>query len=170
MSAPRPTLSFAIAATGLLFAAALVGAWIFEFVVGLPPCPLCLRQRWPYYAVIPLAGVLVIALARTGPTVPIRLGALVLLGLTLVSVGLGVHHAGVEWGWWAGPGDCAVAQPVGRNAGDLLSTMARTRVVACEEAAWRLFGISLAGWNAAVSLAGAGMIGWALARREPTTS
>ena len=53
------------------FAAALVaiiglftigGAWFFQLVIGLPPCPLCLEQRYAYYFAIPLAVLVLLGL------------------------------------------------------------------------------------------------------------
>jgi disulfide bond formation protein DsbB len=85
--------------------------------------------------------------------------ALALLAvLFLVSLGLGLHHAGVEWGFWPGPADCggAPAASSGRVQ-DLLGEIERTPVVDCRQAAWRFLGLSLAGWNAAISLALAGL-------------
>lgn len=134
-------------------ALAIAGAWWFELVVGLRPCPLCLEQRWPYYIAIPLALVIAGAAWRGAPR---RLLALALLALALVllwGLGLAVYHAGVEWHWWAGPQDCSGLPPAtGGSAGTLLEQMQRTRVVRCDEAAWRFLGVSLAGWNALVAL------------------
>ena len=72
----------------------------------------------------------------------------------IVSAGLGIHHAGVEWGFWAGPSDCGgAAAPAAGNVGDFLNQLQTTRVVNCAEAAWRFLGLSLAGWNVLISLA-----------------
>lgn len=140
-----------IALVGLGCLALIAGAWFFEIVVGLRPCKLCLEQRLPHYAAIGLAGAGLV-LARSP-----RLQWLVLLGLAGLmawSTGLGVYHAGVEWGWFAGPNDCGgVAAPVAAGVQDFMKQLQTTRVVACTEAAWRWLGLSLAGWNALASLA-----------------
>jgi disulfide bond formation protein DsbB len=149
----------AIAAT-----ATIAGALVFEHVFGLAPCPLCLRQRLPYYAAIP------VALVAVGlPVRWTRLGLMVLALVFIASAGLGVHHAGVEWGWWAGPSDCAGAPaPAAQGMDDFLSQLQRTRVVSCTEAAWRFFGLSLAGWNVLISLGLALMAAWSgLTRPSP---
>ena len=127
----------------------IAGALVFEHVFGLTPCPLCLRQRIPYYVAI------AVALAATLlPDRLARLGLIVLALIFLVSAALGVHHAGVEWSWWAGPSDCAGAPaPAPGSMGDFLSQLQTTRVVSCTEAAWRFLGLSLAGWNVLISLA-----------------
>lgn len=153
LPAPAATLPARriIAGIGLVSLALIAGAWYFELVVGLLPCKLCLEQRWPHYAAIATAA-LGLALART---VNQRKMVLILLaGLMLWSVGLGVYHSGVEWGWFAGPNDCGGrAAPMATGVGDLMRQLETVRVVSCTQAAWRLLGLSLAGWNALASLA-----------------
>jgi disulfide bond formation protein DsbB len=82
----------------------------------------------------------------------------VLLALIfLVSAALGAYHAGVEWGFWEGPADCAGAPAPGPSGmGDFLKQLETVRVVSCTEAAFRFLGLSMAGWNAVVSL---GLVG-----------
>lgn len=139
-----------IALVGLGCLALIAGAWFFEIVVGLRPCKLCLEQRLPHYAAMGLAAAGLV-LARSS-----RLQWLVLLGLAglmVWSTGLGVYHAGVEWGWFAGPNDCGgAAAPAAAGVQDFMKQLQTTRVVACTEAAWRWLGLSLAGWNAIASL------------------
>ena len=147
---------------GLGSLALIAGAWFFEIVVGLRPCKLCLEQRLPHYAAIGLA-VAGLVLARSP-----RLQWLVLLGLALLmawSTGLGAYHAGVEWGWFAGPNDCGgAAAPAAAGVQDFMKQLQTTRVVACSEAAWRLLGLSLAGWNAIASLGLLATAAWGLAK------
>ncbi len=138
-------------------AATLAGAWLFQYGLGLQPCPLCLEQRIPYYVAVPLAVLVAVAAGRGAPRV-VLLGGLAALALVwLWSAYLGAYHAGVEWKWWAGPQDCAVAPGGVGTGGSLLQQMQRTRVVPCDEAAWRFLGLSLAGWNVLISLALAGV-------------
>jgi disulfide bond formation protein DsbB len=90
-----------------------------------------------------------------------RLALGVLALIFLASAGLGIHHAGVEWGWWAGPTDCAGAPaPVQSGVGDFLNQLQTTRVVSCTEAAWRFLGLSLAGWNVLISLGLVAVASW----------
>jgi disulfide bond formation protein DsbB len=139
----------------VLFAAALViaGALAFEHLGGLAPCPLCLQQRYAYYAGVPA---LFLALVLTAADRP-RLAA-VLFGLVaaafLANAGLGAYHAGVEWKLWAGPETCAAtgARPLGSGKGGVLDSLSATRVVRCDEAPWQFLGLSLAGWNVIASL------------------
>jgi disulfide bond formation protein DsbB len=80
----------------------------------------------------------------------------------LIGVGLGVYHSGVEWKFWPGPRDCTGPISNFGNAGGLLSQMDATSIVRCDDAAWRFLGISLAGYNALISLALAAVALWGI--------
>jgi disulfide bond formation protein DsbB len=137
---------FVIAAVG---AATIAGAWFFQYVIGLVPCPLCLDQRVPYYVAIPLALVLGF-LARDPDRLRLaRILLLVVAAILAYGAALGVYHAGVEWGWWPGPVTCSGARQAG--SGSILSQMQAARVVPCDEAQWRFLGLSLAGYNALIA-------------------
>jgi len=82
----------------------------------------------------------------------------------LWNAGLGVYHSGIEWHWWPGPQDCSGTGPNLTGGGSLLEQMQNTRVVRCDEAAWRFLGLSLAGYNVLISLALAAIAGWAAVR------
>lgn len=135
----------------LIGAGTLAGAWYFQLVVGLAPCPLCLEQRIPYYVGVPVAliGVLCAVAGKAG----LARVALSLAGM-LMALGafLAVYHAGVEWHFWAGPVTCSGSGPA-VGGGDLLGQLQTARVVRCDEAPWRLFGLSLAGYNAFIAAA-----------------
>ena len=155
------------AALILLAAAATIGgALVFEYGFGLTPCPLCLLQRKPYYVAFPVA---VAAMVLPSRSVWARAALGLLAVIFVVSAGLGVYHAGVEWGWWAGPSDCAGASPPqAGNMDDFLSQLQTTRVVSCTEAAWRFLGLSLAGWNVLISLGLAAFAALAVAMHRRT--
>jgi disulfide bond formation protein DsbB len=146
-------------------AATILGAWYFQYVLGLPPCPLCLEQRLPYYIVIPLSLLLAIAAVVRAPRVLIIVGFLAIVAAMLCSAALGAYHAGVEWRWWPGPTDCS--GPMSDfTAKPLLDQLRTIRIVRCDEAAWRFLGLSLAGYNALISLALAGIAALGLAAHE----
>ena len=156
------------AAVGILLVAlaTIGGALVSEHVFGLVPCKLCLMQRQPYYWGIPLAVAVVVAPARW-----LRGGLAVLAVVFLISAGLGAYHSGVEWGWFLGPSDCGGGSGTAPGAvGDFLSTLNKVRVVSCTEAAWRFLGLSLAGWNALVSLGLAALAIWAASRAYGSSS
>lgn len=146
---------------GAVSLALILGALGFQYLGGLPPCEMCLWQRWPHVGAI-MIGIGGGLLARAGVVTP---RAAMILGwcavlLLAVTGALGVFHAGVEWHFWRGPEACTGnAFHYGGGKLDL-----NAPVVMCDVAAWRLFGISMAGYNAIISL-GAAMFGaWALAR------
>jgi disulfide bond formation protein DsbB len=127
----------------------LGGALISQYGFGLFPCEMCHWQRWPHYAaLLPALGALVIGNARTQ-----RLLLIVAALLIAVSGAIGVFHAGVEYGWWEGLTRCAMPTNA-RSLDDLLNAP----ITRCDVAPWKLWGISLAGFNALISLGGAAMI------------
>jgi disulfide bond formation protein DsbB len=143
-----------VRAAALAFAiglATILGAWGFQLIGGYVPCKLCLTERIPYYAGLPLLLVAMVAASRT-PRLSRGLSLLAAI-VFLVGAGIGVYHAGAEWGWWLGPSDCGGGVAVTTSAADLLKQIQSTKVVSCTEASWRLFGLSFAGWNAVVSFA-----------------
>ncbi len=123
-------------------AALLLGAFAFQ-LAGYPPCKLCLWQRWPHGAAIVIG---LVALWVRGPALP-ALGALA----AATTAGIGAYHAGVERGIFAGPNSCT-SNPVGGMAtDDLLNQILNAPLIRCDEIAWQLAGISMAGWNALLS-------------------
>lgn len=124
----------------------LGGALFSQYVGGLNPCEMCYWQRWPHGFAIVAA---VAAFFYDAESRPARLlTALAALGIA-ISGAIGVFHAGVEAGWWEGLTTCTSSGPM--NLDDLLAAP----IVRCDEVQWSLIGISMAGWNAIVSLGGA---------------
>jgi disulfide bond formation protein DsbB len=125
-------------------AALLLAALGFQYLGGLAPCPLCVDQRWAHVAAI-VIGLLLLAWPR-------RFLA-VFAGLAmLVGVGIAVYHAGIEQAWWPGPTTCTAPEPGAVSSGELLDRILETPVVLCDQIAWSFLGISMAGWNAILSL------------------
>jgi disulfide bond formation protein DsbB len=154
---PIASAAVAVAVIGI---AAILGAYFFQYVLGLPPCPLCLEQRMAYYVSIPLAALILLGVSvGSSPKVAI-LALIAIAGFMLWNTGLGFYHAGIEWQWWAGPQDCAGPLTDIGSRGGLLEQLQQIRVVRCDEAAWRFLGLSLAGYNALISLTLAGIALW----------
>ncbi|MGB6746609.1 MAG: disulfide bond formation protein B [Xanthobacteraceae bacterium] len=151
----------------VISAATLGGAWYFQLVVGLPPCPLCLEERIPYHIVIPLSLLMAIAALVRAPPKLLMVGFAAIIVAMACNVALGTYHAGVEWHWWAGPTDCTGPLTDLRAGGSLLNQLQSIHVVRCDEAAWRFLGISLAGYNALISLLLAAIAGFGLVARKP---
>jgi disulfide bond formation protein DsbB len=160
-SKPAWMAALAIAAVA---AATLGGAWFFQLVLDIQPCPLCLEQRYAYYLAVPLALVVAVAAARDAPRV-LTLGGLALLAAAaLGNAGLGTYHAGVEWGLWQGPTECTGSIGGLGSAGGLLDRLDSVKVVRCDEVQWRFLGLSLAGYNVLISLLMAALAAWGMLR------
>jgi len=130
-------------------AAATVAAFGFQYIGGYEPCPLCLMQRYAYYAAIPMLFI-AMALASEQPKLAGFIYLLVAVAF-LANAGIGTYHAGAEWKFWPGPSTCSGEAGIPASAADLLKDM-NNRVVRCDEASWRMFGLSFAGWNVLISL------------------
>jgi disulfide bond formation protein DsbB len=127
----------------LASAAILLGALALQYLGGLPPCRLCIWQRWPYVALIVLGGVG----WRARPRAMLGLATLVLL----VGAGLAAYHVGIEQGWWALPASC-VAGGGGESVEELKRLLAEAPP-ACDQVGFTFLGLTLAGWNFVASLA-----------------
>ena len=133
----------------VIAAVALGSAYIAEFVYDLKPCTLCLYQRIPF-AVIGILGVAAYLFNNDKTIILVTFAAGLVL---LASSGLALYHVGVEQNWWASATLC------GTNAPDYILTMNQFHallkqkpVIACDDVAWKIFGISMAAYNAGLSL------------------
>ena len=138
----------------LLPLALLGGALGSQYLGGLHPCEMCMWQRWPHAVAIVLA-----LLAFTSPAESTRSRALVLLAALAIAVSgcIGVYHAGVEAKIFEGFTQCT-ATGKGLSPSELLQEISHAPLVRCDEVQFRFLGISMAGWNAILSLGGATLI------------
>lgn len=147
----RLTFSLSARLVAVFSAALLAGAYYFQYVEGLWPCLLCLYQRPPHFAVIVLAMAAALLAGRAPQLARI---ALALAAVALIAgAAIGIYHAGVEWKFWPGPSACGGGGPISANPEELAQRMAHEVIVRCDEAAWSLLGLSMAAWNALLSLA-----------------
>ena len=143
---PLPSQLGLVAAIG---SGVLLGsAYFFQYVIGLAPCEMCLWQRWPHMVAI-AAGLVALACYRT-PRLAAMLLMVAIAGLVTTSA-LGLFHAGVELRWWQGPQACSGTIPSGLSPEELRKHLFSARMVRCDQVAWSLLGISMAGWNAILS-------------------
>jgi len=146
-----------IAAVGI---ATIATVYYFQYVMLLAPCPLCLEQRIAFYFSIPLAVLLLLGANHGASRKVLLLGFLAIALAMLWNTGLSAYHAGVEWKWWQGPTDCSGPINTLGSTRDLMNQLQRISLVRCDEAAWRLFGISMAGYDAFVSFGLAVVAAW----------
>jgi disulfide bond formation protein DsbB len=146
---------------GLGSAAILVSALGSQFIGGLTPCPLCIWQRWPHVAAVVIAILGLTLLSRHSRPLAV-LGVLTML----VGAALALYHTGIERDWWEGPDTCTSSDITNLSTEDLMAQIMSAPLVRCDEVLWDLFGLSLASWNALISLGLAGL--WlASAMRAP---
>ncbi len=151
-------------AVGLVLAASIVvlgTALLSQYVGGLRPCVLCLYQRVPYVLTIILSGLALAAFlaGRPQPTVA-RWALAACAAVFLAGAGIAAYHVGVEQGWWAGTASCSGPDLNTMTIEELREHLLAAPIVRCDEVAWSLFGISMAGYNVLTSLALAGTCVW----------
>jgi disulfide bond formation protein DsbB len=161
-SAIRPALGIALCS-----AITIAVVWSLERA-GYAPCELCLKERLPFYAAVPLAG-LVAWLARRGRGGLLPAGFLALALLFVAGAALGVYHSGVERKVWEGPSSCTGTLVQPHDVNDFLKELQTTQVVRCDAPALHVAGLSLAEWNivVCVALAGVALYGFRLGDARP---
>jgi len=157
-SAQHPLFpAMAIAGLGI---ALLLGAYAFQYLGGLKPCPLCLEQRWPWRVLIVVGAAIVAAHSLKAPFwVSVALYALA-AGVALYGAYLGGYHAGVEYKWWPGPKDCSGGPLDLPTDGPILGGISSSEIVRCDAIVWSLFWITMAGYNFLFSLLAAALAGY----------
>ncbi|MCR9157810.1 MAG: disulfide bond formation protein B [Rhodobacteraceae bacterium] len=144
-----------LAAGGSL--ALMLGALAFQHIGGLPPCKLCIWQRYPHVAAIAIGAVAL----RFGNAALAWLGA----AAAFATAAVGGYHTGVERGWWEGPTTCTSGPIGGLSTDELLDQIMSAPLVRCDEVPWDMFGLSMASWNMVISLVLMGL--WIAAARKP---
>ena len=127
--------------------ALMAGALGSQYIGGLYPCEMCHWQRWPHYAAILVAA---LAFATRGG---LRRTLVIVAALLVASSGAtGIFHAGVEYGWWPGITGCtSTVSPTGTPE-ERLAQIMNAPMIRCDVAQWSFADVSLAGWNALLSL------------------
>jgi disulfide bond formation protein DsbB len=148
----RNPLGLARALALLAPAVALAAAFGSQYLGGLVPCEMCWWQRYAHMAAL--------AFALLGLFVPGR--ALVwLAALAIAASGaIGVYHAGVELHYFTGFTQCTSTVGGGGSTDDFLKAIMNAPMVRCDEIQWSFLGLSMAGWNAILSLGSALVILW----------
>lgn len=160
IAAASPRLSVLLV---LVASAAIVGgALLFQYVGGMQPCELCLYQRWPYYAAIVATAVALLSGGNGTMRSVIALCALLFAASTV----LAFYHVGVELHWFAGPTACTGSVSGANSIEALKAQLLARQPVSCDAPAWRLFDVSLAGWNLLASVVIVAFCLGVLARRQ----
>ncbi len=153
-AAVRGSLRLAQWLAVLVSAALLAGALGSQYLGGLHPCEMCYWQRWPHWAALALGGASFFLPGLRRPLV-------LLAALAIAASGaIGLFHAGVEWGWWEGLTSCSA------GGAQTLEDILAAPVVRCDQVQFSFLGLSMAGWNALISLSAAGAIAWLTLRKR----
>ena len=123
----------------------LLSVHILEWV-GYTPCDLCLKQRWAWYFVLVISTI-----SSAFEDSRIKLVFYVISLILYANAVFAIWHAGIEWNFWEGPQTCNIqSSSLGDNfLNDLKSN---DKFVPCNEAPLRVFGLSLAAYNAIASI------------------
>lgn len=132
----------------LMSASLLAGAYGFQYIGGIEPCDLCWTQRYAHFAIMGLSAIGL--LIKNAATIMSWATALA-LDVSIIAAG---YHTGVEQKWWQGPGTCT-SSGINQVADmeSLFDSMMEANLVLCDEIAWEMFGISMAGYNLLISFA-----------------
>lgn len=157
MTSSRPLDKIATGIAFLLGLATILGALGSQYIGGLQPCELCLEQRMPYYWGLPLLALILVFWNRL-PLPVWYVGMAIVTALFAWGAYLGIFHSGVEWGFWPGPTACTgIGETFSMDALNDLRP-----VIGCDVVQFRFLGISLAGYNAVISLAVVALLGFAM--------
>lgn len=143
----------------LVPAALLAGAYGSQYLGGLHPCEMCYWQRWPHFAAIAFA---LVSFAMRGTADKGRSFVWLAALSILTSGAIGVFHAGVEAGIFEGVTQCS---SMSSGSGDILADIMATPLIRCDQVQFSFLGISMAGWNAIISIGFALVIAWLSLRR-----
>lgn len=132
--------------TAITSASLLLAVFILQYLVGIEPCSLCITQRWPH------ALVLMLSLCALLPIMAkFRRPILALIGLAFATTAsIGAYHLSIEFGWVAGPATCS-GNITGETVEELRRQLMAQPFAKCNDIAWSLFGVSLAGYNFMIS-------------------
>jgi disulfide bond formation protein DsbB len=158
-----PALDLARGIALFVPAALLAGAYGSQYIGGLAPCEMCYWQRWGHWAALGFA-LASLLFARALPDRGRSLVWLAALGM-LASGGIGAWHAGIEAGVFAGATQCTAIAAAGGSSADVLAQIMAAPLVRCDQVQWEFLSISMAGWNAIISIGAALAVLWLSLRR-----
>tara|TARA_Y100000768_G_scaffold58158_1_gene39053 strand:+ start:10 stop:495 length:486 start_codon:yes stop_codon:yes gene_type:complete len=131
----------------LISSIAILSALIAEYIYGLQPCELCLKQRHPYYLFI-IISLLIFFIPSLYKLITF---GLIQIG-TVYGIFYSIWHVGVENKLLKGPASCSASLSMSSNTADLKEQILNRQVISCDEVIWSFFGMSAASLNTIVLL------------------
>ena len=124
----------------------LLSAFYLEYFEGALPCDLCITQRWFHGLIITYSLISIFILEKF---INVKIFILIVLSITwLASSIAGLYHFGIEMNFWTVPDDCSSNIDFSK---DTLTYLLNKSPIKCDEIMFKIFGLSLAGWNALLS-------------------
>lgn len=127
---------------------ALAGAWFAQKFLGIQPCALCMYQRYIYWAIVPITG---LGFLLNSPSLH-RFALGIVCLLLLAELGVALYQVAVELHWMPLPAVCKAPSLAGQTIAELKQQLMAQPHVSCDQVQWKLFGISMAGYNSLYSL------------------
>ena len=124
----------------------LISAFYLEYFHGALPCDLCITQRWFHGAIISYSLISIFILNKISISKKFLLFGGSILWLSSSAAGL--YHFGVEMSFWTGPDGCSSNIDFSK---DTLTYLLEKSPIKCDEIMFKIFGLSLAGWNGILS-------------------
>jgi disulfide bond formation protein DsbB len=125
----------------------------------LSPCDLCIHARYVYVAAA-LSALLGFCYPKKA-----RVYLLLCGSIYVASAGLAIFHSGIELQLWQGFSSCS-SSITATTIEQLRAALAAVPIVRCDAVQWQLFGLSMANYNAVLSLVFAGHCLYFLLRRK----
>tara|TARA_Y100001960_G_C14383273_1_gene684946 strand:- start:167 stop:658 length:492 start_codon:yes stop_codon:yes gene_type:complete len=130
----------------LLSSGLLMTALFIEYFYDLIPCELCLKQRWVHVSIICISLICIICLRFNKKFKAFYIPIII---LWLSSGILAFYHFGIEQQFWSGFSECSANITFNKNTlNDILSR----DPFGCNDVQFKFLNLSLAGWNALLSL------------------
>ncbi len=131
----------------LISSVMLFSAFYLEYFHDAFPCDLCITQRWFHALIISYSLIAILILEKN-----FIANKLILIGLSLTWIAssiVGLYHFGIEMNFWTGPDGCSSSIDFSK---DILKYLLNKSPIKCDEVIFSILGLSLAGWNALISL------------------
>ena len=130
----------------LCSSAILLAAILFEYIGDMRPCELCWYQRYAHISTVVLIVHVLVLRKYSFLSTLLIFGILISL---LTGTGLAIFHVGVELQWFTSGCTTSISATTPEELREIILS---APLIPCDEVAWALGGISMAGWNAISSL------------------
>tara|TARA_Y100000590_G_C15248552_1_gene836611 strand:+ start:196 stop:681 length:486 start_codon:yes stop_codon:yes gene_type:complete len=125
----------------------LLIVYYLEFFLNYKPCELCIYQRIPYLMIVLLS---ISYLLIKNISIKKKIFFLYIL-IFFSSLILSTYHFGIENNLWQAITECETDKENMTNNEDIKNYLLNKNYISCSDVLFKLFGISLAGYNIVIS-------------------